>query len=70
MVQVRDLTELKVEALWREVKENEEEWWGDLKQETLRVVRRLLESGMEWEPYTPSLSANVYPVRAGRRVHP
>jgi putative transposase len=48
MVQVRDLTELKVEDLWREVK-GEEEWWGDLKQETIRVVKRLLESAMEEE---------------------
>lgn len=47
MVQVRDLTELKVEDLWREVKGDEEEWWDDFKQETLRVVKRLLESAME-----------------------
>jgi len=49
MVQVRDLTELKVEDLWREVKGDEEDWWGDLKQETIRVVKRLLESAMEEE---------------------
>ena len=49
MVQVKDLTELKVEDLWREVKGEEEDWWGDLKQETLRVVKRLLESAMEEE---------------------
>jgi len=49
MVQVRDLTELKVEDLWREVKGDEEDWWGDLKQETVRVVKRLLESAMEEE---------------------
>lgn len=49
MVQVKDLTELKVEDLWREVKGDEEDWWGDLKQETLRVVKRLLESAMEEE---------------------
>lgn len=49
MVQVRDLTELKVEDLWREVKGDEEEWWGDIKQETLRAVKRLLESAMEEE---------------------
>lgn len=49
MVQVKDLTEVKVEDLWREVKEGEDDWWGDLKQETLRVVRRLLESAMEEE---------------------
>jgi len=49
MVQVRDLTELKLQDLWREVKEDEEEWGGDMKQETLRVVKRLLESAMEEE---------------------
>ena len=31
MVLVKDLTELKVEDLWREVKGDEGEWWGDLK---------------------------------------
>jgi hypothetical protein len=49
MVQVRDLTELKIEDLWRQVKGDEEEWWGDLKQETIRAVKRLLESAMEEE---------------------
>jgi transposase-like protein len=49
MVQVKDLTELKIDDLWRVVKEDEGEWWGDLKQETLRVVKRLLESAMEEE---------------------
>lgn len=50
MVQVKDLTELKLEDLWREVKgDDEEEWWGDVKQETVRVVKRLLESAMEEE---------------------
>jgi transposase-like protein len=49
MVQVKDLTEIKLEDLWREVKWDEEDWWGDVKQETLRVVKRLLESAMEEE---------------------
>lgn len=48
MVQVKDLTELSLRDLWLEVKEDED-WWGDLKQETLRVVRRLLEGAMEGE---------------------
>ncbi len=48
MVQVRDLTEFSVRDLWREVKE-QEDWWGDLKQETLQVVQRLLEGAMEGE---------------------
>jgi len=49
MGQVKDLTELTLEDLWREVKWNEEDWWGDLKQETLCVVKRLLEGAMEGE---------------------
>ena len=49
MVQVRDLTELKVGDLWREVKGDEEEWWGDVKQQTMQMVKRLLESAMEEE---------------------
>jgi len=43
MVQVKDLTELTIEDLWREVKRDGEGWWGDLKQETPRMVKRLLE---------------------------
>lgn len=48
MVQVKDLTELTLRDLWQEVK-GEDEWWGDLKVETLRVVKRLLEGAMEEE---------------------
>lgn len=48
MVQVKDLTELRLRDLWREVKE-EDDWWGDFKGETLRVVKRLLEGAMQEE---------------------
>ena len=48
MVQVKDLSEITVRDLWREVK-GEEEWWGDLERETLGVVKRLLEGAMEGE---------------------
>ena len=34
MVQVRDLTELQAEDLRREVRGDEEDWWGDLPQDT------------------------------------
>ncbi len=44
----KDLTELTTRDLWTEVKD-EEEWWGDLKQESLLVVRRLLEGATEGE---------------------
>ena len=46
MLQVKDLTKVKTERLWREVKADEERW-DDLKQETIRVVKTLLESAME-----------------------
>jgi putative transposase len=45
MVMVKDLTELTVKDLWKEVKD-EDEWWGDLKTETAQLVKRLLESTM------------------------
>ena len=48
MVQVKDLTELTLRDLWREVKD-EEGWWGEVKGETLRVVKQLLEGAMEGE---------------------
>jgi transposase-like protein len=69
MARLRDLTELRLEDLWREVKEDEEEWWGDVKQETLRVVKRLLESAME-EELLERLRAGRYrrsPLRRGYR---
>ena len=47
MVQVKDLTEPKIEDLCREAKGDEEVWWGALKQETLPMVKRLLESATE-----------------------
>ena len=28
MVQIKELTELRLEDLWREVKWDEEDWWG------------------------------------------
>ena len=63
MVQVKDLTELKIEDLWREVKWDEEDWWGDVKEETLRIVKRLLESAMK-EELLEHLCAGCY-----RRTH-
>ena len=48
MVTVKDLTQLTVKDLWKEVKE-EEDWWGDLKEKTQRLIKRLLESTMDEE---------------------
>jgi len=36
MVQVRDLTQLNLKDLWREVKD-EEEWWGEINGEVLSL---------------------------------
>lgn len=47
MVQVKDLTELTVTDLWKEVKEDEEAWWEDTKEEQLRALKGLLQSAME-----------------------
>ena len=48
MVQVRDLTELTIGDLWSQVKD-EDEWWGEIKELSMRGVKRLLESAMEEE---------------------
>lgn len=68
MAQVKDLTQLTLRDLWREVKD-EEDWWGDLKQETLRVVKGLLEGALEVE-LVEHLRAGRYrrgPLRRGYR---
>ena len=38
MVQVRNLTEIRLRDLWREV-QSEDDWWGEVKGQTLRVVK-------------------------------
>jgi len=45
MIQVKDLTELRLKDLWREVKD-EDEWWGDLKEEVVGLIKVLLEETM------------------------
>ncbi len=69
MVQVRDLTELTVKDLWQEVKGEEEDWWGGLRAETARLVKRLLESAMD-EEILEHVRVRRYQrsdVRSGRR---
>ena len=72
MTRVRPLTETTLAELWREVKqceEDEENFWGDLKQETLRIVKRLLEHGLE-EEMSQRVRASWYqhsPCRRGYR---
>ena len=48
MVMVKDMTELTLKDLWKEVKE-ERDWWGGVKEEVLAVVKRLCEAAMEEE---------------------
>lgn len=48
MVQVKDLTQLTIRERWKEVKE-EEDWWGDVSENTLQMVKGLLEGALEGE---------------------
>jgi len=68
MNQVKDLTQLKVTDLWKEVK-SEEEWWGDINERILGMVRTILESSLESE-LLEQLQASPYQrteVRKGYR---
>jgi len=38
MLQVKDITKLEVDDLWREIKWDQEGWCGDIKLETMPVV--------------------------------
>ena len=48
MVQVKDLTELMVRNLWQEVK-GEQDWCEGLKEQALRLMKRLLERAIDEE---------------------
>ena len=48
MYQVKDLTKLTVKDLWKEVK-SEEEWWGEINERVLGMVKLILESSLENE---------------------
>ncbi len=48
MVMVKDLTELTLKDLWKEVKD-EEDWWGEISERTLKMVKLILESSLEEE---------------------
>jgi transposase-like protein len=48
MYQVKDLTQITVKDLWKEVK-GEEEWWGDINERVLGSVKLILESSLEAE---------------------
>jgi len=46
MSRAKPLTQLTLADLWAHVK-GEEDWWYDIKAESLRIVKRILEAGME-----------------------
>lgn len=48
MVMVRDLTDLTVKDLWKEVK-GEDEWWEEINERALHMVKVILESSLEEE---------------------
>lgn len=45
MVKVKDLTELTVRDLWEGVKD-EGEWWVEINERTLHMVKLILESSL------------------------
>jgi putative transposase len=68
MYQVKDLTELTVKDLWKEVK-SEQEWWGEINERVLGMVKLILESSLESE-LLEQLQASPYQrteVRRGYR---
>ena len=48
MVMVKDLTQLTLNDLWKEVKD-EEDWWGDINERVLGMVKLILEGSLEAE---------------------
>lgn len=65
MAMVKDLTEITLKDLWKEVK-SEEDWWGDTKEDTQQFIKRLLESTMD-EEIIAQLQAARYQ-RSGNRL--
>jgi putative transposase len=66
VVQVRDLTELTLEDLWREVKWQSEDWWTEIEARQLSMVKTILESSLE-EELVIQLQASRYKRVESRR---
>lgn len=66
MVQVKDLTELTLEDLWQEVKWQSDDWWQELEETQLRIVKTILESSLE-EELLAELGAGRYKRTNSRR---
>lgn len=67
MYQVKDLTQLKVTDLWREVKD-EEDCWGEINQRVLSMVKLILENSLESE-LLEHLQASYYQRTEVRKGH-
>lgn len=67
MVMVKDLTELTLKDLWKEVK-TEEDWWGDISERTVHMVKLILESSLE-EELVEFLQASRYQRTELRKGH-
>jgi putative transposase len=65
MSQVKDLTTLTVKDLWKEVK-GEEEWWGEISERVLGMVKLILERSLE-EELIEQLQASRYVRTEARR---
>lgn len=68
MVQVKDLTDLTLEDLWREVKWQSEDWWEEIEKRQLMAVKMILESSLE-EELLAQLQASRYKRTESRRSY-
>lgn len=68
MVEVKDLTDLTLEDLWREVKLGDEDWWEEFEETQMRVVKAILESSLE-EELLMELGAARYKRTTSRRSY-
>jgi transposase-like protein len=67
MARVVPLAETKLSDLWKEVKEpDSEEFWGDLREVSIKMVKELLQRSLEDE-MVYRLQAPRYGRRPGRR---
>jgi len=65
MVMVKDLTQLTIKELWQDVKEDED-WWGDINERVLGMVKLILEGSLE-EELMEELQASRYKRSDSRR---
>ncbi|MDM8000464.1 MAG: IS256 family transposase, partial [Dehalococcoidia bacterium] len=68
MAQVKDLTKLTLEDLWSQVKFQSEDWWEEIEERQLRMVKEILEGSLEEELIT-QLGAARYKRTRSRRSY-